>query len=102
MIEGLSSGKYRGAGPFDEVLSMEWLIKDKIIRLLGGDPRTGFERAIKWAKSANPYVRQNAAIAFSEIPGEEAARHLEKLAADPCCSLLIEYVLKKRRDKARE
>ncbi len=81
---------------------MEWLIKDKIIRLLGGDPRTGFERAIKWAKSANPYVRQNAAIAFSEIPGEEAARHLEKLAADPCCSLLIEYVLKKRRDKARE
>ncbi len=101
-IEVLSSGRSEGPGPFDELSSMEWLIKDKIVRLLGGDPRTGLERAMGWAKSANPYVRQNAAIALSEIPGEEAARHLEKLAADPGCSLLIDYILKKRREKARE
>jgi hypothetical protein len=60
-------------------LAAEWVIKEKVIRLLGIDSRAGLQRAIKWSKSSNLNLRLNAAIILKEIPGEEAARYLREL-----------------------
>lgn len=103
-IAELSRGKSEEAQNLDELLTTIWVIRDKIIRLLGIDPQAGLQRAIRWTKSANWVVRENAAVVFSEIPGEEAARFLGELAADPYVSVRIyaQSVLKKRGEKARE
>ncbi len=103
-IVELSRGKSEEAQDLDELLTATWVIRDKIVRLLGRDPQAGLLRAIRWTKSANWVVRENAVVVFSEIPGEEAGRYLEELAADPYVSvrLYAQGVLKKRSEKAKK
>jgi hypothetical protein len=81
-ISELSLGKDESEQDGDEVLGVEWVVKDKIIRLLRGDPNVGLDRAIRWARHPNPNVRLNALAEFGEIPGEESRRYLEILAKD--------------------
>ncbi len=103
-IEELSRGKSEEGVGLDEELTTEWVIRDRIVRFLGRDPQAGLQRAIEWTKSDNVVVRQNAALVFSEIQGEEADRYLEKLAADPniFVSCYSKYYHDKRREKAKE
>lgn len=99
MIAALSRGKSEAEQDLDEELTTEWVTRDKIVRFLGRDLQAGFQRAIRWAKSADPDLRENAAITLSEIPGGEAARYVEELAVDPD-GFYAQNVLKKRCDKA--
>ncbi len=103
-IEELTRGKSEAEQDLDERLMSIWVIKDKIIRLLGIDPQAGIQRAIKWTKSPNPKVRENAVITLSDIPGVEATRLLEALSADPNYSVNIraQRGLKKRHEKGVE
>ncbi len=103
-IEELSRGKSEAEQDLDERLMSIWVIKDKIIRLLGIDPQAGLQRATKWANSPNPNVRENAVITLSDIPGVEATRLLEALSADPYYSVNIraQRGLKKRSERAKE
>lgn len=81
-ITELSRGKDESQQDRDEALGVEWVVRDKILRLLRGGPNVGLERAIRWAKHPNPNVRLNALAEFGEIPGEESLRYLEMLAKD--------------------
>ena len=101
-IEALSKNKSEAEQELDEELVCEWVIRDKIVRLLGKDPQAGFQRAIKWTKSLSSNVREYAALVFNEIPGEEAARYLEELAAEDKDCYYAQEIMKKRRYEAQE
>ncbi|MFQ6120973.1 MAG: hypothetical protein ACE5KE_13950 [Methanosarcinales archaeon] len=66
----------------EESLSAEWIIRDKISRLLG-DPLAGLEKAKKWAESPNINLRKNAIVVFEDIKDEESLSYLELLSHDP-------------------
>lgn len=66
----------------EESLSAEWIIRDKIYRLLGDEPLAGLERAKQWAKSPNSNLRGNAIVVFEEIKDEESLSYLELLSQD--------------------
>lgn len=101
-IAALSKGKSEAEQELDEELLCEWVVRDKIVRLLGKDPQAGFQRAIIWAKSASSNVREYAALVFDEIPGEESARYLEELAAEDKDCYYAQEIMKKRRYEAQE
>lgn len=81
-IAELSEGKAEVQQGLDQRLDLEWVIKDRILRLFGSDPRAGLERAVGWARSPDPVARQNALVELGEIPGEEARRVLQELSRD--------------------
>ncbi len=85
----------------DEALSSEYLVMDKIIRLIGQDPKAGLERAKKWMYSPNDNLRKNAIVVFGEIKDEESVKYLEKLSLDPNTIVAdkAKYVLDKIKKK---
>lgn len=68
---------------YEEGLSTDWIIRDKISRLIGEDPKAGLERAKKWMNSSNDNLRKNAIVVFGEIKDEESIKQLEELSFDP-------------------
>ena len=99
IITVLSSDKNIAEPDLDERLAAEWVIKDKIIRLLGIDSQAGLQRAIRWSQSANRNLRENAAITLIDIPGDDATRYLNEMNLD---SLLIEIIKSTASRKRRE
>lgn len=81
----------------EESLSAEWIIRDKIYRLLGDEPLAGLERAKQWAKSPNSNLRGNAIVVFEEIKDEESLSYLELLSQDsnPIVAWRAQQTLKK-------
>lgn len=69
-------------GNYEEALDAEWVTRDRLERLLGHDPRAGFERAAGWMRNGNPFIRLFAVEVLGEIPGENSSRYLALLAAD--------------------
>lgn len=50
------------------LLTME---RDKILRVLGRDQRTGLQQAYQWMNSDDPHLLQDAAATFQDIGGHE-------------------------------
>jgi hypothetical protein len=86
---------------YEEGLSANWIIRDKISRLIGEDPKAGLERAKKWMYSPNDNLRKNAIVVFGEIKDEESISQLQKLLLDSELSVAenAKSVLKKIREK---
>lgn len=67
---------------YEEGLSTDWIIRDKISRLTGENTKAGLERAKGWAKSPNSNLRENAIIVFKEIKDDESLNNLKLLTLD--------------------
>jgi hypothetical protein len=55
---------------------------DKVSRLLGEDPKAGYDRAVSWVKDGDSGLRNNAIQVFSEIGDAPSIGHLKALALD--------------------
>jgi hypothetical protein len=67
--------RQRTASSGDAVVAALEMERDKILRILGRDPTAGLAQAREWAKSDNPELIEDAAVAFRDIGGnEEEAR----------------------------
>ncbi len=69
-------------GEFFDDLAAQQVLKDKLERFLGIDPRAGFERAVEWAHDQRLEPRPYALDEFGDIPGEESSRYLLAMAED--------------------
>lgn len=68
---------------YDEDVSTQYLIKDKILRITKQDLHAGFQRALEWSKHPNPNLRANAVFVFNDIGDKESKENIELLKHDP-------------------
>ncbi len=85
-------------GEFFDDLAAERVIKDKLQRFLGIDPRAGFDRAVDWARDQRLEPRLFALDEFGDIPGEESSRWLRLMAENKETSVWL-YARRLLRDR---
>jgi hypothetical protein len=64
---------------FELDMSCDYMERDRINRFLGIDPNAGLDRALVWANSADPALRQHAAIVLADINNPAALQALRQL-----------------------
>lgn len=69
-----------GAVAAQEGLAADEMGRDKILRVLGRDPKAGEKEAYEWMKNPDPELRIDAAVVFADIGGHD--RELRSLEAD--------------------
>jgi hypothetical protein len=87
----------------DEELATAWVVRDKIMRVLGEEPRAGVERAYEWARSPNENIRADAMVVFEELEDPAFTAELQVLAVDPYPSVAhgARRVLERLKKKSR-
>ena len=78
--EQLAARQRDSAIALPEYLAADEMGRDKILRVLGREPKAGEERAYEWMNSGDPELRTDAVVVFADIGGHD--RQLRALAAD--------------------
>lgn len=78
--QGIMSREEKTALDDLEQLARVEIERDKILRVLGRDPKAGEGSAYDWMNSNDPELREDAAVVFADIGGHD--RELRALATD--------------------